>query len=406
MNKEILKKYAELIVKVGSNVQAGDEVVIKADVNSQEFVTYIAEAAYKAGAKKVTPLFNSEKIMKLRYLYENEQSLTDVPEWIVKSMEYVVERDAAYIFIESDDPEAFADIAPEKLAAYYKAFRSKLTKFYNATMNNNVRWTIAAYPSEEWAARVFPGDADAYDKLSELIVKAMRLDAPDPVKAWQEHQKLLSSRVEYLNNANFKALRYKNSLGTDFYVELPDNYLFMGGADLCKGRMFMANMPTEEVYTAPKRSSAQGVLVASMPLSYNGNMVKNFSLTFENGRVVDYKAEQGQEILKTILETDEGAKYLGEIAIVPFDSPIQKINTLFLNTLYDENASCHFALGKAYPCIKDADKLSEKELKEAGINDSLMHVDFMVGTCDLEITGITKDGKEIKFFKNGNFDIE
>ncbi|HEY8443280.1 MAG TPA: aminopeptidase [Clostridia bacterium] len=406
MNKDLLKKYAEVIIKIGCNIQKGDELVIRADVNSQEFMPYLTEAAYQAGAKKVTVLFNSDKIMKLRYLYEDAQTLTDVPEWKIKSLEYVVEKDAAYLFIDSQSPEVFAGVDADKMAAYTKAFRSKLVKFYDATMSNDVRWTIAAYPSADWAQTVFPNDENAVDKLFELIAKAMRLDTPDPYKAWQEHQERLSARVNYLNSANFKALKYKNSLGTDLYVELPENYFFMGGADYSKGRMFMANMPTEEVYAAPKYSATQGTLVASMPLAYNGSMVKNFSLTFKNGKVVDFNAEQGKEILKNILDTDEGARYLGEIAIVPYDSPIQKMNTLFLNTLFDENASCHFALGKAYPCVKGAENMTKEQLKEAGINDSLMHVDFMIGTADLEITGITLDGKEIKFFKNGNFVID
>lgn len=406
MNKDILKKYAEILIKIGSNIQQGDELVIRADVNSQDFMPYLAEAAYQAGAKKVTVLFYSDELMRLRYLYEDTKTLTDIPDWTVSSMEYVVDKDAAYMWVESQNPEVFSGLDADKMAAYTKAYRSRLKKFYDASMNNDVRWTIAAYPSVEWAQKVFPGDENAFEKLGDLIAKAMRLDASDPYQAWQEHQQKLSSRINYLNNANFKALRFKNSLGTDLYVELPDNYFFMGGADYCKGRPFMANMPTEEVYTAPKYSTACGTLVASMPLVYNGAMVKNFSLTFENGKVVDFQAEQGKEILKNILDTDEGARYLGEIAIVPYDSPIQNMNTLFLNTLFDENASCHFALGKAYPCVKDGDKMTKEQLKEAGINDSLMHVDFMIGTADLDITGITRDGKEIKFFKNGNFDIE
>jgi aminopeptidase len=405
MDKDIAKKYAEVVVTVGSNIQKGDEVVINADVASQDFVIYLTDVAYQAGAKKVTTLFHSEKVMRLRYLNETVQNLTDIPDWEAQRMDYIVDRDAAYINVVSHDPEAFFDVNTDKISARTKAVRSKLINFYEATMNSDIRWTLIAYPSAEWAQRVFPNDKDAYDKLSQLIAKAMRLDTPNPQKAWQEHQELLQSRVDYLNSANFKALRYKNSLGTDFYIELPQNYIFIGGSELSKGRVFTANMPTEEVFTAPKRTSAQGVLVASMPLVYNGSMIKDFRFTFENGKVVDFKAEQGQEILQSILDTDEGARFLGEVALVSIDSPIHKMNTLFLNTLFDENASCHFALGKAYPCIKDAQTLSKEELKESGLNDSLQHVDFMIGTADLQITGITQDGKEVCFFKNGNFDI-
>ena len=405
MNKEILKKYAELTVKVGANIKRNDEVVIGSDACCHEFITCLTKAAYQAGAKKVTALFGSEKIMRLRYLNESIESLIDIPDWLIKSREYAVEKDAAYISVVSNDPEAFMGINPDKMAAYSKANRTKLKKFYEATMNSDIRWSIIAYPSIEWAEKVFPNDDKAYEKLFELIAKAMRLDTPNPEKAWQEHQQLLKERVEYLNNADFKALKYKNSLGTDFYIELPENYIFLGGQELSKGRLFTANMPTEEVFSAPYKFSAKGTLVASMPLIHNGAKIEDFYLTFDKGKIVDYKARIGQDILKNIIETDEGSKYLGEIALVPFDSPIQKMNTIFFNTLFDENASCHFAIGKAYPCLKDAENLNRQDLNKAGLNDSLEHVDFMVGTLDLEITGIKKDGSEIKFFKNGNFVI-
>lgn len=405
MDKDIIKKYAEVTLKVGSNLKKGDEVVIGADACCHEFVAALTEAAYNAGAKKVTALFGSEKVMKLRYINESTECLTDIPEWIIKSREYAVEKDAAYISVISEDPEAFADVDSGKIAAYSKANRTKLKKFYEATMRSDIRWTIVAYPSIEWANKVFPDDKDAFNKLFDLIVKSMRIDTVDPQKAWEEHQQMLRKRVEYLNAADFKALKYKNSLGTDFYIELPENYIFMGGQELSKGRLFTANMPTEEVFSAPSKHSAKGTLVASMPLIHNGAKIEDFSLTFENGRIIDYKAKHGLDILKNIIDTDEGSKYLGEIALVPYDSPIQKMNTIFFNTLFDENASCHFAIGKAYPCLKDAENLSKEDLEKAGINDSLEHVDFMIGTHDLEITGITKDGKEIIFFKNGNFSI-
>lgn len=406
MDNDIIKKYAQVTVKVGSNLQKGDEVVIGADACCHEFVAALTEAAYEAGAKKVTALFGSEKIMKLRYINESAESLTDIPDWMIKSREYAVEKDAVYISVVSNDPAAYANINPGKIAAYSKANRTKLKKFYEATMNSEIRWTIVAYPSIEWAQKVFPNHQDAFDKLFNLIAKAMRLDALDPQKAWAEHQQLLRKRVDYLNAADFKALKYKNSLGTDFYIELPENYVFMGGQELSKGRFFTANMPTEEVFSAPNKYSAKGTLVASMPLIHNGAKIDDFCFTFNKGMVIDYKAKMGQDVLKNIIETDEGSKYLGEVALVPFESPIQKMNTIFLNTLFDENASCHFALGKAYPCLKDAEKLSKADLENAGINDSLEHVDFMVGTRDLQIIGITKDGKEIQFFKNGNFNFK
>ncbi|HEY8389815.1 MAG TPA: aminopeptidase [Clostridia bacterium] len=406
MDKEVIKKYAQTVLKIGSNIQPNEEVVIAADACCHEFVAALADAAYELGAKKVTTLFSSEKVMKLRYLNESVETLTDIPDWVVKSREYAVEKDAAYISVVSDDPEAFADINSDKIAAYIKVIRTKLNKFYDATMKSDIRWTIVAYPSIEWAQKVFPNDNNAFEKLFDLIAKAMRLDAADPVQAWKEHQQQLKKRVEYLNAAKFKALKYKNSLGTDFYVELPENYIFMGGEEYSKGRIFTANMPTEEVFSAPSKLSAKGTLVASMPLIYNGARIEDFYLKFDQGKIVDYKAKVGHDVLKNIIETDEGSKYLGEVAIVPFDSPIQKMKTIFYETLFDENASCHFAIGKAYPCLKDAENMTKEDLDKAGINESLQHVDFMIGTKDLEITGITQDGKEIKFFKNGNFDIE
>ncbi len=405
MNKKMLEKYAQLIVKMGVNVAPGDEVVIAADASAYEFAEAVSLAAYQSGAKKVTPLLGSERMMAHRFKFESDEVLSDIPDWVVKSREYAAEKNACYISIINNDPDAYAGLDAQKIAAYMRSYRGKLKKFFDATMSNQIRWTIAGYPGAQWAEKVFPGDPDAVEKLGNLIAKTMRLDTADPEKAWEEHQQTLSRRVEYMNKANFKSLHYKNSIGTDFYVELPKDYVFLGGQEVSSGRVFMANLPTEEVFSAPSKLSARGKLVSSMPLVRNGSRIDKFFFTFENGKVTDYGAEQGYDVLKGIIQTDEGASYLGEVAIVPFDSPIQKLGTVFYNTLFDENASCHFALGKAYPCLKDAENLTPGELAEAGLNDSLEHVDFMIGTADLEITGVTQDGKEIKFFQNGNFAI-
>lgn len=243
------------------------------------------------------------------------------------------------------------------------------------------------------------------DKLWKAIIKSIRLDAEDPVAAWKEHTANLKKRVDFLNRKNFKYLRYSNSLGTDLIIELPEGHQWIGGAEYTIGGIeFNANMPTEEVYTLPKRNGVEGKVVSTMPLNYNGNIIDNFTLTFKEGRIVDYTAEKGLDMLRTLIETDEGSHYLGEVALVPYDSPISNQRILFYNTLFDENASCHLAIGKAYStCLRNGRDMTEEELLKAGVNDSLVHVDFMIGTEDLEITGITAYGKEVPVFLKGNF---
>lgn len=408
MKDEILKKYASLLVKTGVNLQRGQELVINCDVEAAYFARTIAECAYAAGAKKVTALYSDEKLMKIRYGCESVQTLENLPDWFVQSRNCVAENKCAYIAVISDDPDIFAEVSADKTAAYSRACHARMKKFYDASMNNDIRWCIAAVPGRAWAKKMFPGaeQGEAEEELWKLIVKAVRLDEENPAAAWKRHKENLQRYCDFLNGANLRSLRYENSIGTDFYVELPENYRFTGGAEVARdGADFVANIPTEEVFAAPRKDSAEGRLVASMPLVHNGKTVENFSMDFKGGKIVSYRAERGEEVLKRIIETDEGSRYLGEIALVGCDSPIQRLGRLFYNTLFDENASCHFAIGKAYPCIAGAENMTGEELERAGLNDSKEHVDFMVGTPDLSITGTDKSGGEIPVFRDGKFVI-
>lgn len=407
--EKMLKKYASLIVGTGVNVQKGEEVYVNAPIVAAKFALAVAEAAYKRGAKKVTLIYNDELFTKLRYENEQKDVLAEVEAWHIARMDNAVEKRAAYISILAEDPMLLSKVDPDLIAAVSKARRTALKKFYDATMSNQIKWCIAAHPSEAWAKKIFPKESPekAVEKLWEMIFAVMRLEGDDPVKAWEKHVEDLGKRSKFLNKHRFASLRYKNSIGTDFTVGLPDDYVFMGGGDkAANGCVFIANMPTEEVFSAPHKDKAEGKLVSSMPLVFSGSVIDNFSLTFKGGKVVDFSAEKGYDVLKNLLDTDEGMRRLGEVALVQYDSPISNLKTLFYNTLFDENASCHFALGRAYPsCVKNGDDLPPETLAKMGLNSSIEHVDFMIGTKDLSIVGIKADGSEIEIFKNGNFVI-
>ncbi len=297
------------------------------------------------------------------------------------------------------------DVDPKRMSRLNKVASGALEYYRTRMMSNKNVWCVASIPTEAWAKKVFPNAEQPMDELWDAIFKATRVDQDDPIQAWKDHQSNLNEKLDFLNGHTFTSLRYKNSIGTDVLVDLPEGHVWFGGGDAApQGHFFVANMPTEEVFTLPKRDGVNGKIVSSMPLNYNGNLIENFTFVFEDGLVVDYDAEKGKDVLKELLDTDDGAKRLGEVALVPYDSPISNQKILFFNTLFDENASCHFALGKAYPtCIKGGDEMSKDDLIKAGANDSLTHVDFMVGTDDLEIIGIKADGTEITVFNKGNF---
>jgi aminopeptidase len=406
--EQTLKRYAELIIKVGVNLQKGEDLVINATTDSAFFARFVAEKGYEAGAKSVTVYWSDEPLSKMKLQNESLDTLTDFPEWLIKSREYIVDKKAAYVAILAEDPEIYKDIPPEKVAAVSRARRQAYKRFYEASMSNEIRWSLVAIPNLAWAKKVSPNlkDEEAVRYLWSLIFKTMRLDKQDSVKAWREHQDRLKSLCKIMTEKEFRLLKYKNSLGTDFSIGLPKGYYFTGGCETGRdGVEFSANMPTEEIFTAPDRRTANGKVVASMPLFYNGNRIEDFYFVFKDGKVTEYDAKIGKNILKELLATDEGSSYLGEVALVEYDSPIQNLKTLFYNTLFDENASCHLALGKAYPCITGSEKMTKEDLSSLGLNESLEHVDFMLGTPDLSIIGIDKAGKETIIFKDGNFAI-
>lgn len=410
MKKKIISDYAELLVKVGVNLQKKEKLVISAPVTAADLVRAIVKSAYKNGAREVEVLWNDEEVTKLGYKHRSVKSLSVIPEWAKLQRESFIEDKICYIVIISDDPEAMKGVKPEKISASRRARNTAFARFRDYTSSNKIRWSLAAYPNKAWAKKVYPEDKPtvALEKLWKAVISMVRLDEQSPVAAWGEHQRLLQRRCEFLNNAGIKRFIYKNSLGTDLSVGMPSGYVFCGGAELgaLDGVPFTANLPTEEVFSSPDRFTAEGTLVASMPLCISGQIIENFKIKFKNGKIVDYSAEKGYDALKGVIDSDEGSHYLGEIALVGFSSPVRRQNVLFYETLFDENASCHFAIGDCYPnCVKGGGDMTEDELHAAGLNTSMEHVDFMVGTSDLSILCETNDGSIIEIFKNGEWVI-
>lgn len=404
-----LAKYAELVIKQGVNLQKGEPAVVSAPIEAADFVREIVKQAYENGAPNVTVMWRDDQVGKLRYTYESEEQLTNIPQWQIDSRNHIVDTHAVYINIISEHPDLLKDIEPNKIALTARATNKAMHRFRESTGCNNTRWVIVAYPNVDWAKKMFPelSDKAALEKMWKYLHKTMRLDKSDSLCAWQKHAAKLAKRSKFLNKAKIVSFHYENSIGTDFTIGMPKGYIFTGAVEKGGGGVdFTANMPTEEVFSSPDRMTANGTLVASKPLVRAGGIMENFSITFKDGRVVDYKAEKGYETLKGIIESDEGSHYLGEIALVGYNSPIQNLKTLFYNTLFDENASCHFAVGRAFPsCIKGGENMSKEQQLKAGLNDSIEHVDFMVGTPDLKITATTESGEKIVIFKDGDWAI-
>lgn len=406
MNNDLLKKYAKLAVKTGVNIQENDILVINSPIETSEFARLIAEEAYNLGAKDVVVHYGDQKLTKIKLQNSSIDTISDIPEWFGESYNYYARIGACFISISASDPDGLKGISVDKIGAHQKARSLALKEYYENSMSNKNRWCVISYPTLEWAKKVFPelSDKDAFDKLFKAILDASRVTTEDPIKAWEEHNSNLQKSLDFLNSKNIKTLHYTSSNGTDLTIELPYNHSWAGGLEeSTSGIGFNANIPTEEVFTLPKNSGVNGIVYSSKPLSYGGNLINNFSLTFKDGKVVDFTAKEGYDVLKQMLDSDEGAKYLGEVALVPYDSPISNSNLIFFNTLFDENAACHLALGRAYPCYKDVETLSKEELEERGTNNSNIHVDFMIGTKDLSITAITNTGETVQIFKNGNW---
>ena len=407
INEDIIKEYARLIVRMGINVQPGQEVVIKCPVEHYEFARLLIEESYTAGAAEVIMHWSDN--VEARLLYENvsDQVLSTVPEWKAEFYNYYAKRGAGFISISGNDPESFKGVDPRKMQLRSVAMDKAVEDYNKLLMASEVPWTVAAVPQKQWAKKVFPGcsEEEAMQKLWNKILQAVRIGGQDAVQAWRTHDTFLKEKCRALNHHAFTKLHYKNSLGTDFTVGLVKNHIWEGGSETAGNSVvFEANIPTEEIFTMPDKNVAEGILVGALPLSFRGSLIKNFTLTFHEGLVVDYTAEEGLESLKTLLESDEGSRRLGEVALVPYSSPISRMNTLFYNTLFDENASCHFALGECYPTtVKGGARMSEEELSAIGGNSSMNHVDFMVGTEDLTITGIKENGEEVVLFDKGDW---
>ncbi len=400
-----MKKYARLIVHRGANVQPGQDVIVYADLDQPEFVRYLVIEIYRAEARSVEVKWNYPPLTKAKYQYEKLKVLGKVTEWEKARLQHYVDTKPVRIYLESSDPAGLKGINQKKVSRTSQ-IRYPIIKGYRDAMENKYQWCIAGVPGIEWARHVFPDipKIQALEALWDAILKVSRADGADPISAWDEHNANLKARCDWLNDYRFKELRYKASNGTDFRVGLLPNAKFLGGRDkTLDGVWYNPNIPSEEVFTSPRKGDADGIVYSSKPLSYRGNIIDEFWLRFENGKVVETGAKKGAKLLKEMVSLDEGASMLGEVALVPYDSPISNSGITFWNTLYDENASCHLALGAAFNNALDGyESLTLEEIRE-DINDSMIHVDFMIGTKDLEIIGITPNGKEIQIFKNGNW---
>ncbi len=407
MNHEKLKEYADLLIRVGLNVQKGQSVNIFAPVDCAILARVCVQSCYDAGAREVTVMWNDDQVNRLKYLYAEDSVFDEMPVWLKAFYDSALERKCPHLAIVGADPESMKGVDPTRIQRWRKVTGRSIEGYYKAQTNNEFQWLVAACPTTPWANMVFPNSDNAMEELWDAVFAAVRVTGDgNAVQRWMDfiaQQKVL---VEKLNQFSFKTLHYSNSLGTDLTVGLPDGHFWSGASESAgTGVEFTANIPTEEIFTLPHRDKVNGKVYASKPLSLNGNLIDGFWMELKDGKIVDLHAEVGEEYLRKSVTLDEGSSYFGEVALVPYDSPISNTGLLFYETLFDENAACHFAFGEAYPCIHGADKLSSEEQAALGINQSINHVDFMVGTPDLKIVGYTADGREITVFDQGNFAI-
>ncbi len=406
MERVQLQKYAQLLAQTGLNIQKGQTVFIAAALDQPEFVTMVVEECYKAGASEVYVEWSHQPVEKISSQYRTLDSLSQMSPWVKAKWEFKAKNYSCRLWIESEDPDGMNGVDQEKMSKVRQAQYPQVKPFRLA-LENKHQWCIAAVPGKAWAKKVFPDldEEQAEEKLWEVILKASRADGKNPVEAWAEHNKNLLDRCAYLNGLGLQYLEYKSANGTDLKVELLEDGIFCGGQEkTLQGGIFNPNIPTEEVFTSPKAGAAEGIVYSSKPLSYMGELIDEFSLRFEKGKVVEAKAKQGEELLKKMVSMDEGAGQLGECALIPFESPINQTGVLFYNTLFDENASCHFAVGHGFnECLKGFESYTDEECKARGINDSMIHVDFMIGTRDMSIVGITKEGERVQIFKEGTW---
>ncbi len=405
MKKNVLREYARLIVRCGANVQKGQEVMIYADLDQPDFVTMVVDEAYKAKAKKVIVEWNYQPLQKLHVRYQSVTTMGTVPQWLIARRQHMVDTVPCRIHLISEDPDGLKGINMKKLAKA-RQMSYPILKPFADQLEGKQQWCIAAVPGAAWAKKVFPGmrTSVAMEKLWEAILATSRVDS-DPVKAWEKHNADLRQRCEYLNSLGIEKLHYTADNGTDLTVGMIPEAIFCGGAEVSRqGITFNPNIPTEECFITPMRGEAEGIVYATKPLSYQGQLIENFYIRFEKGKAVEAKAEKGEALLNTMLSMDEGAAYLGECALVPQCSPIAQCGYLFYNTLFDENAACHLAVGMGFAdTIRDHHNKTLEECRKLGVNDSMIHEDFMIGCDTMNIDAITRDGKVIAVFRNGNW---
>ena len=409
MDQQKLSDYAKLIIDVGLNIQEDEPLVITCPIEMREFGHLLAEHAYARKAGTVHVNWLDETLTKLKYRHEKLEHFRNIAQWRFEQKKYFCESGANFLYISAEDPELLKDMDPEKIQAYSKASGEMFRPLQHYTMNDILSWCVVAVANPAWAKKVFPEEKDtniAVEKLWDAIFDATRMNTKNPLAFWEKHFATLEKRAEKLNRHAFRELHYQADNGTDLHVRLPKGHIWMAASSKnAKGTTFVPNMPTEEIFTLPERTGVNGTLVSTRPLSYNGQLIDRFRLRFEDGKVTEFSADVGESALKGLLEEHENAVYLGEVALVPHDSPISNSNILFYNTLFDENASCHFAFGASYPTnLKDGADMSDEELLDHGANVCPVHEDFMVGCESLSITGIHEDGTTQPIFCNGNFD--
>ena len=408
INEKLLQKYAELIVRTGANVRRGQVVQLVISVELHAFAAMLMEACYQAGAKKVNVDWTYDMQSRLNYLYAEQETLAAVLPWEEAKMKQMTEDLPCRIYIASEDPDAMRGVDPEKLSAVARS-RSTVLKPYRNAIEGKHQWVIAAYPSVKWAKKCFPEleDGEAVGRLWDAILKTVRVDEQtDPVEAWKKHTAFIEQKATWLNEQGFSSLRYRSANGTDFSVELIPGARWegAGAVNSVNGAFYIPNMPTEEIFTSPAAGKCEGTLVAVKPLSWHSQLIEDFSITYENGRAVSCQAGKGQELLEKMIHMDEGAAMLGEVALVPKESPVNQCGFLFYETLFDENACCHCALGMGFKeVLPGGDDMTTEQAQACGINDSIIHVDFMVGADDLSIDGIRPDGTTVPVFRNGTW---
>lgn len=401
-----LRNYAKVVIERGINVQKGMPLVINTSTEAMDFVRLLTELAYERGASEVIVRIQDDECNRLSAMMMSEEAIKHAPEWKLNMMLDFAERKAGFLSVAAPNPSLMKDVDPERIKLMRSVNANLMKPFQKYTMNDINPWCVICIPSKTWADKVLPDVAEEkrVEELWDLIFKIVRVDGADPDKAWDEFENTIQEKAKYLNEMQFEKLHYRSKLGTDLTIEMPKNHLWIGGSSMSEtGVRFTANIPTEEIFSAPKRDGVNGIVYATKPLSLSGKLVENFSLRFEDGKCVEVKAEKNQKLLEDLIATDENACMLGEVALVQNDSPISNSKRLFYSTLFDENASCHLAFGAAYPtCVQGGAAMSEEELLANGINDSKIHVDFMIGDETTEIIGY-KDVKEYKIFKEGNW---